>query len=70
MALNKVVLPAPFEPITARRSLAAIRMLMPSSATSAPKCRPTFSSSSACAPDSCNRVATDTSATYRLLREP
>ena len=37
MALNNVVLPAPFEPRTARRSLAAIRMLMSASATSAPK---------------------------------
>src|SRR5262249_31520546 len=65
------VLPAPFEPMTARRSLAAIFMLMPESATSAPKCRATFSSSSACAPDSCRRAATDTSDTgslsYRAL---
>ena len=38
MALNSVVLPAPLEPRTARRSPAAILMLMPVSATSAPKC--------------------------------
>src|SRR5215469_8950066 len=72
MALNSVVLPAPLEPITARRSLAAILRLMSDSATSAPKCRATFSSSSACAPDSCRRAASDSSATgglsFPLLR--
>src|SRR6478672_13420045 len=34
--------------------------------TRAPKCRATLSSSSACAPDSCKREATDTSATGGL----
>src|ERR1700677_4085084 len=66
MALNRVVLPAPLEPMTARRSLAAIFIVIPDSATSAPKCRATSSSSSACAPDSCRRVATDTSVTGNL----
>src|ERR1700722_5930705 len=69
MALNSVVLPAPLEPMTARRSLAAIFMVTPDSATSAPKCRATLSSSSACAPDSCKRVATDTSVTGSLSSE-
>src|SRR3984957_8759125 len=63
MALNSVVLPAPFEPMMARRSLAATRKVMPDSATRAPKCRATLSSSRACAPDSCRRAATDTSDT-------
>src|SRR5262249_26813897 len=70
MALNSVVLRARVEPMTARRSLAAIFMLMSESATSAPKCRATLSSSSACAPDSCKRAATDTSDTATLFTEP
>src|ERR1700756_4660763 len=70
MALNSVVLPAPLEPMTARRSLAAIFKLISESATSAPKCRATLSSSSACAPDSCRRAATDTSDTGTPFTEP
>src|SRR5574340_898015 len=46
-ALKRVVLPAPFEPKTARRSPAPTRRLTSASATSAPNWRPTPSSSSA-----------------------
>ncbi len=47
IVLNSVVLPAPFEPRTARRSPAAILIYMPERAVRAPNCRPTPSSSSA-----------------------
>ena len=58
IALNRVVLPAPFEPSTARRSPAATRRLMSASATSAPNCRPTPSSSRAWLPLEARRAAT------------
>src|SRR5262245_29514517 len=41
IALNRVVLPAPLAPMTARRSPAATSSEMSSIATSAPKVRPT-----------------------------
>src|SRR5690606_28481401 len=55
IALNSVVLPAPLEPRTARRSPALTVRLMSARATSAPKWRLTASSSRAFRPAPCSR---------------
>src|SRR3546814_14549327 len=69
MALNRVVLPAPLEPSTARRSPAWTARLMSARATSAPKWRLTASSSSAKRPVLCRRERASVSDKLDLLAQ-
>src|SRR5690242_2500378 len=65
--LNSVVLPAPLEPSTARRSPARTDMVTSARAVKAPKRRPTPKSSSAFAPLSLSRFSTASAMLLVLL---